>query len=75
MLKSFHSWYPFDNYFLACCLAIRNVFSITFWRMLLATLRLKYIANISSYIRFLGWMRIQKIQSWELFIDHVVQPT
>ena len=71
MLKSFHSWYPFDNYFLACCLAIHNVFGIKFWRMLLATLRLKYMANISSYICFLGWMKIQKIQSWELFIDHV----
>lgn len=42
--------------------------------MLLATLRLKYIANISSYICFLGWIRTEKIQNWDLFIDRLVQP-
>lgn len=74
MLKSCHSWYQFDNYLLAGCLAICNVFSSKCWRMLSATLRLKYTANISSYICFLGWTGTQKIQTWKLLSDHLVQP-
>jgi hypothetical protein len=59
MLKSFHSWYQFGNYLLAGCLAIFNVFHIKFWRMVLATFRLKYISNISSYICFLAGFELK----------------
>lgn len=53
-LSRFHSCCQLGNPLRAGCLALCNVFHITFWKMVSATLRLKYVANVSCYICLLA---------------------